>query len=1341
MSLLNNIKMKPKLIGLFLVVGLLPLIIATIFGIWRASDALLVQTFEKLDAVGKIKEDRIESYFSEREGDMSVLANTVKALREEGFDVLEGVHMAKKTRLEEYFATMRANLLNLKDDPYVRQAMLDFDRAFEDAGDSVDTPAWRALAEQYDPRLQDIAQDNGWHDFFLIHHDGDIVYTIQREDDLGMVIPDSSLAETGLGAAFQEAHTLVADEVAVSDFAPYSPSGGAMEAFMMAPMRNMTGTLVGYVAFELPKDRVNSIVQDRTSLGTTGETYIVGQEDGVSAYRSDRVVKTGKIGDPRGGTYVERALAGEAGSDIKVGSTGDLELTVYTPLDIAGLDWALFTTMALREVVVPTVEGAEQDYFTSYIEQYGYYDLFLIDERGYVFYSVKQEADYETNLLDGEYSNSNLGRLLQDVLETQSFGIADFAPYAPSDNAYAAFIAQPVLTNGQTELVVALQLPHEHINAIMSENTGMGDTGESYLVGRANGVTSFRSDLTTMSDAYVIGYEISTPYIDAALAGNTAEAEDLTEATDTAGNTVLVVYEPLEIQGLNWAIVSKVLKSEMMQPAYELRNILIVLAVVIAAAVSVVGVFFATSLANPILLMAKGAQRLAVGDAELADMDWDRIERVNARGDELGMVGRAFSDLITYFKRGASAMQRIAHGDLSVEIEPEGETDLMGNAMVTMKRRIAALTEAVNELIDAAVAGRLDTRADPSRFEGEYRRIVQGINETLDAVIGPLNVAAEYVDRISKGDIPEPITDEYRGDFNEIKLNLNLCIEALNGLLSETQRLTVAAVEGQLDARGDPGQFNGAYADLVQGFNNTLDAVIGPLNVAAEYVDRISKGDIPEPITDEYRGDFNEIKLNLNLCIENLTTFTSRMRRMYREHVAGDYEVQISTDQFIGIYREMADGVNQAVGIHVRNILTILDIVAAYAEGDFSPVLEQLPGKQAVANERMDLLRENLRALVREVTSLTDAAAQGQLSTRADVERFQGDWARLVAGMNHLLDAVIEPLNVAAEYVDQIAGGEIPEPITEEYQGDFARFRDNLNALSANLRQMLSNMQEASTNLSSAAAQILAATQQQASGASEQSASITQTTTTVDEVRSISEQAIVRAEEVSESSQRTVEVSRAGRGAVEITIDSMAQIKERVEGIAENILALSDKTQQIGEITATVNDIASQSNMLALNASVEAARAGEHGKGFAVVAAEVRSLAEQSKQATAQVRSILTDIQNAITASVMVTEEGAKAVDQGVDQAAQAREAIEQLSSVITESAQIAAQVAAGGQQQASGVEQIALAIENINQAMQQNLASTRQAEKAAQDLNSLATSLDTTVRQYKLNGGGNGHK
>jgi methyl-accepting chemotaxis protein len=237
----------------------------------------------------------------------------------------------------------------------------------------------------------------------------------------------------------------------------------------------------------------------------------------------------------------------------------------------------------------------------------------------------------------------------------------------------------------------------------------------------------------------------------------------------------------------------------------------------------------------------------------------------------------------------------------------------------------------------------------------------------------------------------------------------------------------------------------------------------------------------------------------------------------------------------------------------------------------------------------------------------------------------------------------------------------------------------------------------------------------------------------VDEVKTISEQSIARAQEVADASKRTVEVSRSGQRAVQETIASMSQIKERVEGIAENILALSEQTHQIGGIIATVNDIASQSNILALNASVEAARAGEHGKGFAVVAAEVRNLAEQSKQATAQVRAILSDIQNGINSTVMATEEGTKVVDQGVGLTAQTREAIAQLVGVIDESAQAAVQMVAGGRQQASGVEQIAVAMQNINQATVQSLASVRQAEKAARDLSELSSSLTETVEQYQL--------
>lgn len=195
----------------------------------------------------------------------------------------------------------------------------------------------------------------------------------------------------------------------------------------------------------------------------------------------------------------------------------------------------------------------------------------------------------------------------------------------------------------------------------------------------------------------------------------------------------------------------------------------------------------------------------------------------------------------------------------------------------------------------------------------------------------------------------------------------------------------------------------------------------------------------------------------------------------------------------------------------------------------------------------------------------------------------------------------------------------------------------------------------------------------------------------------------------------------------------MSRIKDRVEEIARSILAVSEQTQQIGEIISSVSKIAAQSNLLALNKSVEAVRAGERGRGFAVVAAEVRTLAEQSREATAKIKGILSEIRSGINATVMATEEGTKGVDAGVKLTAQTQDVIAQLGNVIQESAQAATQMVASGHQQASGMDQVATAMQNINQATMQNLGSTRQAERAAENLNQLARGLSKTVDQYRL--------
>lgn len=267
-------------------------------------------------------------------------------------------------------------------------------------------------------------------------------------------------------------------------------------------------------------------------------------------------------------------------------------------------------------------------------------------------------------------------------------------------------------------------------------------------------------------------------------------------------------------------------------------------------------------------------------------------------------------------------------------------------------------------------------------------------------------------------------------------------------------------------------------------------------------------------------------------------------------------------------------------------------------------------------------------------------------------------------------------------------------------------------------------LQETTGVLASGAAEILAATTQQASSAAETSAAVAETVTTVDEVAQTADQAAERARSVSESAQRAVEIGKAGREAVEASTVAMAGVKDQVESIAESIVALAEQAQAIGEIIATVNDIAEQTNLLALNASVEAARAGEHGRGFAVVASEVKSLADQSKKATVQVRQILGEIQRATSAAVLTTEQGTKQVSATAKQVVEAGETIRSLAAAVTQSAQAAAQIVASAGQQSAGMGQIRQAMLNIREATQQNLASTNQAERAAQDLNALGARL-----------------
>ena len=451
---------------------------------------------------------------------------------------------------------------------------------------------------------------------------------------------------------------------------------------------------------------------------------------------------------------------------------------------------------------------------------------------------------------------------------------------------------------------------------------------------------------------------------------------------------------------------------------------------------------------------------------------------------------------------------------------------------------IRSVIRQTKELVEAAIAGKLATRAKPEETNEEFREIVVGINKTLDAVIGPLNVAAEYVDRISKGNIPPKITDSYNGDFNEIKNNLNVCIDAVNLMVSDAKMLADATVAGKLATRADASKHGGDFGRIVDGVNKTLDAVIVPLNVAANYVDRISKGDMPELITKEYYGEFNQIKDNLNVLIKALNEIIAKSRMVANGDLTIQLEKRSEKDALMMNLSEMVKRLNEIVG----QVMESAENVAAGSQqlSTSSTEIAQGANEQAASAEEVSASIEEMTATIQQNTDnsiqtekIAKEAAEGIVKVNLSSEKS-------VVAIRAITDK-ITVINDIAEKTDILAiNAAIEAARAGEHGKGFA-------VVAAEVRKLAEVSQRAAKEINELSKQSLHVTEESSKLLVEMIPNIRKTAQLVQEISAASTEQSSGANQINTAIEQLNRVTQQNSAAAE----EMSSGSEELAGLAE----------------------------------------------------------------------------------------------------------------------------------------------------------------------------------------------
>jgi methyl-accepting chemotaxis protein len=433
----------------------------------------------------------------------------------------------------------------------------------------------------------------------------------------------------------------------------------------------------------------------------------------------------------------------------------------------------------------------------------------------------------------------------------------------------------------------------------------------------------------------------------------------------------------------------------------------------------VIAIAIARGITRPVKKLAEAMNKLATGNVDV------NIETETETKDEIGLMAQSLSSMAENIKTHALAAEKVAAGDLSMEIKIQSDKDLLGKNLDSMLKIIKKLIKQVEDLIKATQEGKLDTRGNAAAFTGGWGQLVSGINNLIDAFVDPINVTAEYIDRISKGDIPPKITDTYMGDFNQIKNNLNNCIDNIGALVADANMLEAAAMEGNLGTRADVNKHSGDYRKIVQVVNNTLDALLSPLHDGVNCLKEMAEGNLDIRVTGKYQGDHAIIKDALNATLEVLNEIIKKETvRCLQEISKGNLDVAV-TGSYKGDYSIIKETLNITIN-DLNDVLgqvsTAIEQVSAGAHqvSDSSQALSQGAAESASTIAQITSSMDGMNAQTKQNAENATQANQLAIQARANAERGNEQMGQMVKAMEEINESAAN-ISKIIKAIDEIA--------------------------------------------------------------------------------------------------------------------------------------------------------------------------------------------------------------------------------------------------------------------------------------------------------------------------------